>query len=187
MRQVAEWYQRMRRGGLTCRNWLRLEYAAGNWDAAVESARGSGSGAAVECHPVSNPTEGEVEEPIEDDRETRCGAQTIQRKEAFEVSTRTRTTQEQLDSKMRYAKTTHKIEILTKSLSDGTRAVYRRSWKRWVLFFRGQCRPAWLDSREERLDEHVANFILSERDVLGLKASAIRRKSAEYDFSYRQR
>ena len=61
---------------------MRLEYAAENWADAVEAARGSGSDAAVERHPVSNPTDGEVEEPIEDVHETRRGAQTIQQKEA---------------------------------------------------------------------------------------------------------
>ena len=174
MRQVVEWYQRMRRGGLARRNWFRLECDAENWDAAVEASRGSGSDAAVECRPAPNPAEGELEEPIEDDNKTRLGAQTVRRKEDFEVSTRTRMTQDQYGAKMHYAKTNRNIEISMGSLSDGTRAGYRRSWRQWVHFCHGQGQPAWLDSREERSGEHWMNFILSGHGVLGFKASAIR-------------
>ena len=176
MRQVVEWYQRMRRGGLTCRNWLRLECAAENWDTAAEVARSNGADSVVECRPVSNPSEGKLEGPTEDDNNTRRGAQTIQQKEAFKVSTGTRTTQDQYDAKMRYAKTTHKIEISTKSLSDGTRAGHRGSWIQWAHFLHGQGQPGRLGSREESWGEHLMNFILGEHGVLGLKAATIRGK-----------
>ena len=90
------------------------------------------------------------------------------------MTTRSRTTQEQYDDKMMYAETTHKIEILMKSLRGGTRAGYRGSWKHWVNFCRGQSQPVWLGSREESWDGNLMNFILSGHDVSGLKASTIR-------------
>ena len=41
-------------------------------------------------------------------------------------------------------------------------------------FCRGQNQSVWLDSREEGWGGNLMNFILSERDVLGLRASTIR-------------
>ena len=176
MRQVVERYQRMKRGGLTCRNWIRVECASENWDAAAESARSAEGGALVECHPVPDPPEEQPEAEPADERNTRRGAQASQCDRAVELTTRARMTQELYDAKILYAKTTHKIEILTQSLSEGARAGYRGSWKHWGNFCRGQAHPCWLDSREERWGGDLMKFILSEHDVLGLKASTIRGK-----------
>lgn len=44
-----------------------------------------------------------------------------------------------------------------------------------VFFCQWQLFAAWLDSKEEGRGEASMNFILTERDVLGEKASAIRR------------
>ena len=135
MRQVADRYQRMRRGGPTCRNWIRLERASENWDAAAEAARSTEVGAAVGRRPVPDPSGEQREADQADERNTRCGSQAAQCDRAVELTARARMTQEQYDAKMMYAKTTHEIEILTQSLSEGTRAGYRGSWKRLVDFF----------------------------------------------------
>ena len=166
MRQVAERYQRMRRGGLTCRNWVGRECDAENRDAAVEAARSNEADAAAVFLPVSIPAGEQRGNDSEEEKNTRRGAQTAPWPGAVEMTTRSRTTQEQYDAKMMYAKTTHKIEILTKSLSEGTRVGYRRSWKRRVNFCRGKGHPVWLGSREESWDWNLMNFILSETDVL---------------------
>lgn len=107
-------------------------------------------------------------------RNTRCGAHADTRVGSGEVGNRAVTTQELYDAKIRYAKTTHKIEILMNSRSAGTRTGYRRSWKQWARFRRWRNQPAWLDSREECRGGTLANFMLSGHDVLGLKASTIR-------------
>ena len=174
MRQVVDWYQRMRRGGLTCRNWLRLECAAGNWDAAVEAARSNEADAVAVFRPVSEPVGEQRGNDPEEEKNTRCGAQTAPWPGAVEMTTRSRTTQEQYGAKILYAKTMRVIAILMKSLSEGARAGYRGSWKHWVNFCRWQGQPVWLDSREESWDGNLVNSILSEREVLGLKSAAIR-------------
>ena len=71
------------------------------------------------------------------------------------------------------AKTTHKIDILMTSLSDGARKGYIRSWKRWMSFCEGQQVPVWLDSREEGWGEALMDFIWSEHDVLGPRTEGI--------------
>ena len=111
--------------------------------------------------------------PVET-RNTRCGSQDVTRVGACDVERRMSVVQELYGAKMGYAETSRKIEILTKSLSAGTRTGYRRSWERWLCFRRGQIQPARLDSRGEFRGESLVDFILCERDVLGINASTTR-------------
>ena len=174
MRHVADAYQRLKRGGLAARNWFRLECAAGNWEDGVDAATETRSSmVAVDrsterrgpsldyCLPVGA-------------RNTRCGSPEATRVGAGEVGNRMAMAQELYGAKMRYEKTTRKIEILMNSLSSGARTGYRRSWKQRVCLCRGRNQPVWIDSREERRGETLMKFILSGHYVLGLKASTIR-------------
>ena len=112
----------------------------------------------------------------------RCGSQVPQVRQALEIGDRILLTQHQYDEKLMYAVTTHKMEILMQSVSAATQVGYRRSWKQWASFCRGQNHSVWLDSREEGWDENLMNFIASEHDVLGLRASTIRGKISAIRF-----
>ena len=164
----------MRRGGLTCRNWLRLECASGNWDDAVEAAGPSRGAAVAVCRPVVHNPGVQTDDAQGGEKNTKCGAHAAQSDRAVETEKRVRMTQDLYYSKMNYAKTTRKIELLMGSLSKGTQAGYRRSWRHWMAFCRGQAQTVWIDSREEWWGETLMNFILIEHDVLGLRASTIR-------------
>ena len=113
----------------------------------------------------------------------RCGARVARDNRAVEVADRTLLTQSQYDAKLSYAITTRKMEVLMQSISTGTKTGYTRSWSQWGNFCRGKNQSVWLDSREEGCGGNLLNFILSERDVLGLRASTIRGKLVVYDSS----
>ena len=79
----------------------------------------------------------------------RRGSRDVMKEDACEGDRAMPLTQEMYYSKMNYAKTTHKIGILTESLSKGTRKRYRRSRKQWMSFCKGQNQSVWMDSKEE--------------------------------------
>ena len=112
-------------GSLTIRYWIRLERASGKWDAAVGAA-GSASGEAVaECRPSNHHSGNRIDDGQVVEKNTRCGAQATQRERAVEMKKGVRMTQELYDSKMNYARTTRKIELLMASLSTGAQGGYR--------------------------------------------------------------
>ena len=94
MRQVVERYQRVRRGGLTCRNWLHLEYASENWDAAVEADGSTSGSAAVERHPVEHHDVAPKGTQPEKERDARCGSRDVKSTSAAETERRLRMTSE---------------------------------------------------------------------------------------------
>ena len=79
----------------------------------------------------------------------RCGARVARDNHAAEVADRTLLTQSQYDEKLSYATPTHKLEVLTQSISTVAKTGYTRSWLQWGNFRRGQNQSVWLDSREE--------------------------------------
>ena len=149
MRQVVEWYHRMRRGGLTCRNWLRLEFASENWEDAAAAAGPARGAALVVCRPVVYHPGVQADGAQGGEKNTRRGEQAVQNDRAVQTEKRVRMTQDLYDSEMNYAKTTHNIDLLMGSLSKGTQSGYSRSWRRRMAFCGGQEKTVWLDSREE--------------------------------------
>ena len=58
----------------------------------------------------------------------------------------------------------------SEGISAGAKVGYERSWKHRMGFRKGQGHPVWLDIRDESWGGNLMNFILSEHDVLGLRA-----------------
>ena len=100
----------------------------------------------------------------------------------MEVRDRSLLTQCQYGEKLMYAVTTRKMEVLMQSISAATKVGYRRSWKHRVSFCKGRNQAVWLDSRDEGWGGNLMNFILSEHDVLWLRASTIRGKVSAIRF-----
>ena len=219
-RQILEWAQRTRRGGLTSRNWLRMEMKiediaednksdplSPGWLIADEVQTPTGQEwTVVGSPPVRSrltPTEGlaprlvpgrsaqppenryrpeaHATHAVERSRH-RCGSRAPQATHAVEVGDRILLTQHQYDEKLMYAVTTHKMEVMMQSISAATQVGYRRSWRQWMSFCRGQNHSIWLGSREEGWGGNLVNFILSEHDVLGLRSSTIRGKVSAIRF-----
>lgn len=125
--------------------------------------------AVEECRPVAN-------------WNTVRGSQYVMNGDACEGDRRKLITQETRDSEMNYERGAREIDIPMASLSTGAREGYRRSFQQWASFCRGQDVSVWLDSADERWGENLMNFTISEPDVVGLKASAIRSKVSGYAF-----
>ena len=79
--------------------------------------------------------------------------------------------QEAYGPEMAYAKAARKLGILLSSRSRGARKGYLVSFGRCVSPCQGQGVPAWLGSKAVGRGGVSANFILSERDALGLNAN----------------
>ena len=118
-----------------------MELASENWDADVEAERAARAGAAEGFRPVPNLRSADAEELPGEESNTRCGSRVESQQGAAEVTARTLMAQDQYDAMMRYAKTTRKIEVLMQSISSGARVGYKRSWKHWMSFCRGQNQP----------------------------------------------
>ena len=73
-RQITEWCERIRRGGFARRNWLRVEFASGNWDADLEAARAARTGAVEGSPPVPNLMRYGPRTEVEKEPNTRRGA-----------------------------------------------------------------------------------------------------------------
>ena len=136
----------------------------------IAVARFGGGG----CSPAERQESAAEESPPVDNWNARCGAHGVAKEGACEVGRRILLTREMYDSEMNYATETHKIDIRMASLSTVARKGYRRSWEHWISLRRGQNKSVWLGIREEFRGETLANFMLIEHDVIGLKAPAIR-------------
>ena len=157
MMRAIRMYQMLKRCGFSARNWPRLQCVSGNWgeaDNRPSPTRGSEAG---EYLPVEHQVSAAGERLPVEHWDTRRGAHDATHGEAFEVDRRHLISQEVFYSKMKYAKTTHKIDILTESLIDGTRRGYRRSWWRWMSFCRGHNLSVWMGSKEGRWGENLMN------------------------------
>ena len=150
-----------------------MERASGKWDDTEDKAGSPNGEAAAECRPAKPHAGTRSDDGQAAERNARCGSQAAQGERSVEMEKMVRTTKEQYDSKMNYAKTTHKVELLMASLRTGAHRGYRRIWRRWVAFCRGHYQTVWIDSREEWWGGVLTNFALSEHDVVGLRASTI--------------
>ena len=170
-RQIFEWAQRTKRGGLTSRNWLRMEMKAEDWVGDTKSdslspgwliadevkAPASPGWNVVGSPPVRSRrryghSSGNMYRPSEPESSgsrRRCGSRATQTSRAVEVGGRIFSTQYQYGEKLTYAVTTHKMEVLMQSISAATKVGYQRSWEQWVNFCNGKNQAAWMDSREE--------------------------------------
>lgn len=69
-----------------------------------------------------------------------------------------------------------KIDALLSGLVSRTQAIYRRAWRRWLLFCAGGGRQPRLGVSQLGWDEAVLEFIMHEHRVLGLNPRSIRCK-----------
>ena len=114
------------------------------WLIADEVKAPASPGWAVVGSPPFNPGDGMESprymppEPKSSGSRRRCGSRAPQASHAVPVGGRILLTQYQYDEKLTYAVTTHKMEVLTQSISAATKVGYRRSWKQWANFRKGK-------------------------------------------------
>ena len=105
------------------RNWARVGIKSEDWESGDRGTGGRAGAQAEEGLPGEPAKSEDPTDQRDEARRTRCGAHGVERNggEAQEVTRRTKITHDLYDSKMTYGETTHKIEILLRSLSRGTR------------------------------------------------------------------
>ena len=111
-------------------------------------------------------------------RRTRFGAH-----EEQEVTSRLKIAQDVYDSKTKYPNRPQNRN-LTELIEPWDSARLPQALDAMGVFFHGQCVPVWLDIRDEGRGEVLVNFILTERDVLGLDASTVRSKISGIRFRH---
>ena len=123
MRPAIETYLLLKRGGLSARNWMRLECVSEIWEEGAARTSQPGGAAVGECRPVDRPPSAVEERHPVDGGDTRRGARDVSKSAAGEASRRMRITQDRYDARMKYFEPTSEIEILTASLIEGRRDI----------------------------------------------------------------
>ena len=162
MRKAMQTYQNSKRGGLSARNWLRLECAPGDWERETAQPPPPEDLSTVEeCLTVYISSSSSLASHPGEVREATCGAHGRGGifDSAEEAVGRMRMRQAIYYSKTTYSKATRKVDILMGSASEGARKGYLRRCGHLISFFQWRQVSIWIDSRVGIWGGGVMNFI----------------------------